>query len=805
MSGNYNSIEPDAFLREEFVDKNKLDQLINCDEISSRDIQILKEIKLILKNKKSYKVAYAHSNKYGLGRLYAVGLRIQNLSRKVRECLCCDYYYDFDMVNAAFVILKKICVENNVDHKYLSRYIDDRELYLNKTIEYYDQNECFPLDRSHAKKLITMLLFGGSFLTWKKDHQISENLQKLKFIVKFENEFKEITNWAWNKYPDLQDKCAQIAVDKNIKNKYSSNKKATLLSLLLQDEEKKLLLETEQFLTSKGYSVGVLMFDGALIKKDLEHDFISDNTIIKELEIHLRKKTNYDVAFTIKEMINEFTEIDDDNIIPNKIKIDDTFAAKQFVKLMGNNIVYTDESIYIFYTGLWRNDNIILEQKIQNDFNKQLKFDQIKNGKKVSFNYSGDVAKKNKMINCLSAHCYKKRFFTHSKIKSGFGKIQFENAMYDMDNDEIKDFTSDIILFSKIDRKFPERDEEKIAMVHKIIFEDPYVDPNVALRLKQEIALAIHGKYYKRKKLILCLGNSNTCKSVTVDIIKETFGDYVGTWSTNDLVESTFESNDARRLGFLIPIYKNRINLASEYKENKKLSSEMLKMICSGGDTVEARALYKESSKFRVYSTFFAFTNHPIKFTNSSEDAIVKKIDGEIEFEVEFTDNPDPENPLRSKLGNPDIKELISDDSDNTFVNGFFWIIMDTYKELKNNNFKVVVPDSFKDSASVISNKNDKNQYGKLFKKIYDKTHNEKDIVFLSEIEKKFVKFKTKDEIINRSSIKLDLGNVGINVDTSKKHNSLTKLSERMWIQGWKFNLDKYDELIREKNEIDYL
>lgn len=39
-------------------------------------------------------------------------------------------------------------------------------------------------------------------------------------------------------------------------------------------------------------------------------------------------------------------------------------------------------------------------------------------------------------------------------------------------------------------------------------------------------------------------------RSVTVDIIKETFGDYVGTWSANDLVENTSDSNDARRLGF---------------------------------------------------------------------------------------------------------------------------------------------------------------------------------------------------------------------------------------------------------------
>lgn len=790
MSKNEIVIKPTAFIKTEYVNKSKLEKLLKSDDVPKRDALILKRIDDSLKNgKKFYKVAYAPSNKFDLGRLYTVGGQfIQGLTRRTRECLCNETYYDLDMENAQFKILIKKCKEHNWPHKMVQKYIVNREEYFDLILRNYNSDDCFPLDRSHAKNLFIRLLFGGGFDNWKKDNNIPINNPKLNVLEKFENEFKNISDLAWDQFNDLQEHCTIIA------KKNKSNKKTTLLAMMLQNEENKLLKETDAFLLSKGYEMCVLMFDGGLIKKDFNHDFLNDKTIIKELEIHLRNQMNYDISFKIKQMINEFEEIKDQNIIPSGVDIDDDFAAKQLIKFIGHDrIVFTDEAIHIFDPNgkLWTKKSNVLDRIIQNDFNKLLKFKQKdEHGKLKLFNYSGVFAKKNCMIKYLPGNCGIEKFFTHSKIESGFGYLSFDDCLYSMDEGITKSFDPNITLFAKIHRKFPERNQAIIDEVHKLIFEDPYVDYDVAKRLKQEIALAIHGKYYTRKTFIECVGNSNTCKSVTIDIIKKAFGDYVGTWSTNDLVENNNETNDKKRLGFLIPIFKNRINLASEYKAKRKLSPELLKMICSGGDTVEARQLYETDIKFIVYSKFFSFTNDILKFDNAECDAVKKKIKGIIEFEVEFCDTPNPDNKERSKKANPDIKSRINSDVDTSYADAFFWIIMDEYTEMKNNNFKMIIPSCFDEYNDDIEN--NKNNHGETFKKIYDKTNNPDDIVFISEIIEKFKNLKIKIPE-DKPKFCMNLGNT-IGIKRGKdlvKWNPKTKKSERAWVVGWKFNYEK--------------
>lgn len=803
MSKNEIVNEPNAIIKTEYVNKSKLDKLLSSDQTPDRDRPILKAISRVLKGNKSYKVAYTYSNEYNLGRLYAIGPSAQKLTRISRDCLFNEICYDLDMVNCQFTILKKKCKENNWPFKMIDKYINNRDEYFERIINQYNCNESFPIDKSHAKNLFIRLLFGGSFNNWQIDNNISLEIPKLKSIEKFENEFNKISNFAWDQFVDLQEPCKSIA------KKNKSNKKSTLLAMMLQHEENIILKETVAFLKSKGYDMCVLMFDGGLIKKDLNHDFLNDVNIINELENHLKNKLNYDITFKIKEMVNEFEDIKDYNLLPRGIDIDDDFAAKQLIKFIGRNrIVFTDEAIHIYdpISKLWTKKPNVLDRLIQNDFNKRLKFRQRDEyGKIKLFNFSGLLARKNCMIKYLPGNCGIEKFFTHSKIESGFGNLSFNDCMYNMDEGIPKDFDSNITLFAKIHRNFPARNQDKINEVHKIIFEDPYVDFDVAKRLKQEIALAIHGKYYEKKTFIECVGNSNTCKSVTVDIIKKAFEDYVGTWSTNDLVENSQESNDKKRLGFLIPIFKNRINLASEYKANRKLSPEILKMICSGGDTIEARQLYETDTKFKVYSKFFSFTNDILKFENANCDAVKKKIKGIVEFEVEFCDTPNPDNPQRSKKADPDIKSKINSDLDTSYADAFFWIIMDEYTEMKNNNndFKMIVPSCFEDSESYDNDKNKSENYGKLYLQIFDRTNNNNDIVFISDIIERFDKLGKKH--IDLTKLKIDIGNYapGASILSGREYNAKknprTNKQERMYILGWKYNPDKFNEL---RNEV---
>lgn len=427
-----------------------------------------------------------------------------------------------------------------------------------------------------------------------------------------------------------------------------------------------------------------------MINKNI-HNFINDKTIIKELEIHLRKKIDNDVAYKIKEYTKGYPDYENERIVDENIKIDPFYAARTFVKLMGSKIVYTGKSIYIYDKGVWKKcEKIDLQIKIGNDFYKQLQLIQYKNSRKRFYDYSGDYKKMTSLIRALPSQCYKQeKFFTHQKIQTGFGKLLFNDCMYDMDKRVFRDFDQNITLFARINRCRPIRDKKMIDKVHKIIFEDPYIDLDVGLRLKQEIALGIHGGYYTQKKFVPCVGNSNTGKSVTVDFIMYTFKDYVGIFNTHIFASSKSSSNSNKELKWLEPISMNRINISSSYDVHKKLSSRIFSTALNGNEEIK---LNKKSDTFINYSRLMTFTNDSIKFLDYNNN-VKDRIDGEIKLEVKFESVPNPDNPSRSKLKIDKLREKIWTDKE--YLDAFFWIIMDTYADLMNNEYKLIIPSYF--------------------------------------------------------------------------------------------------------------
>ena len=788
MSENEIVNEKDGFItKREYVNKNSIEKLLFISKIHKNEKIQLEKLRKNLTNDGFNEVEYNYTNEKHVGRLYGKGPRIQNLPKKIRESICYQDYDDLDMVNALPTLLEQYCFKNDWNCDNLTEYNMNREKYLEAIIEKYNKKK-HPIGRDEAKQLMVMMMNGGSFESWKAEYDIPEKAKTWDFLKKIEKEFRNIMTWNWEYHTDKHKFIKEyLRSRKNNKNQ-NKDPKATLLALQLQSIESESLLETETFLKSKGYEMCVYMYDGGLIRKNDKNEL---KHVLKELEVHLKKELNYDIYFKIKEMTDHYGE-NKKNFVDGDDDIDARYVAKHLIQLMKGNIVFTDEHLYMYEAknGLWTKNQYKIMYTFQNEYYEELKFVQIKNDKEVITNYGGFVSKNEELIKCLKINCVTDNYFSKEKVLTGFGKLLFNNGMYDMDEGVLKSFDPNVTLFAKIYRDFPDRDPEMISKVHKLIFEDPYVDMNVALRLKQEIALGIHGKYYDRRKFVPCVGNSSTCKSVTVDIIKKTFGDYVGTWSTNSLNEGTFESNDPKRLGFLLDIHKNRINLASEYKEGSKLSADIFKMAISGGDEIEARLLYENKSKIINYSTLFSVTNHSILFTNY-DDGIKERIDGEIEFEVKFTKNPEEGN-NRLKKSDPDLKRNIT--TNNAYSDAFFWIIMDTYNDLKNNNFSVINPECFDDID--INSQSNKNNISDLFKKIYDKTDDDIDLEFVSNVSDYIKEINKTDSKMNKKELKHHLGQAGaFYICKPAKYNSKSKKPENGYFKGWKLNKDKLSEL----------
>lgn len=77
---------------------------------------------------KVVKYKYARGRKEG--RIYGTTFSIQALPNNIRTFLTNGIYKDYDMVNAHFQILLKLCVKHQLTHKYIKMYVDNRKEVL---------------------------------------------------------------------------------------------------------------------------------------------------------------------------------------------------------------------------------------------------------------------------------------------------------------------------------------------------------------------------------------------------------------------------------------------------------------------------------------------------------------------------------------------------------------------------------------------------------------------------------------------------------------------------------------------------
>ena len=88
---------------------------------------------------------------------------LNKLKRNIRHTLATDNYIDIDMENSMPNILLNVCIDNNIKCKYLKKYINNRQKYINEVQQFYN------VTKDQAKEIFIMLTFNGSYLTWLKN------------------------------------------------------------------------------------------------------------------------------------------------------------------------------------------------------------------------------------------------------------------------------------------------------------------------------------------------------------------------------------------------------------------------------------------------------------------------------------------------------------------------------------------------------------------------------------------------------------------------------------------------------------
>jgi hypothetical protein len=183
-------------------------------------------------------VSYCQRGAIFLGRTYTK-CALQNMKKDIRNSLTISKYYDIDIENAIFSIMRNYAKNNNLDTPNLKKYVAQRQQLLSNCI--------------FNKEDIISYINGGP-----------QPMNTPEWLLKMKKEFETIEDWIYLKNPEF----VKWIKKKMKREGKTTNERGIVLSHFYQMEEKKVIDLAIQFLESKKYIVGSIIHDGFLIEKD---------------------------------------------------------------------------------------------------------------------------------------------------------------------------------------------------------------------------------------------------------------------------------------------------------------------------------------------------------------------------------------------------------------------------------------------------------------------------------------------------------------------------------------------------------
>lgn len=210
-----------------------------------------------------------------------------------------------------------------------------------------------------------------------------------------------------------------------------------------------------------------------------------------------------------------------------------------------------------------------------------------------------------------------------------------KNGVYDLSKMEFRDGKPEdcISISMKIDYiPKPSKYMEDLQLFLKSIL------PNNADRdyVLKFLGICLTGRNPERKSLIWS-GDSSNGKSVFMQLVKITFGEYYHTFSSALLSDTRPASKDATP--DLVCFKYKRICIGSEPDANKPINSAFFKQM-TGNDDVNARGLHKDQDTLEQTWKICTLCNTIPKF-DADEQAIWNRLRC-VEFPNKFVDVPDP-------------------------------------------------------------------------------------------------------------------------------------------------------------------
>lgn len=243
--------------------------------------------------------------------------------------------------------------------------------------------------------------------------------------------------------------------------------------------------------------------------------------------------------------------------------------------------------------------------------------------------------KENVMTECKRLF-YLEKF--EEKLDSKCHLIGFENGVYDLELQEFREGRpEDYISFTTGCNYVPYDAEHPFSKQIATFLSQVLPKPHIMKYVLLLFASFLNGNV-REERFHIWTGTGSNGKSRIIDLFEQSFGDYCCKFPVTLLTQKRAASNAAS--SELARAKGKRFAVLQEPSEDEKLNVGLMKEL-SGGDKIQARALFREPIEFKPQFKMVLTCNH-LPNVPSDDGGTWRRI-RLVEFTSKFTANPDPE------------------------------------------------------------------------------------------------------------------------------------------------------------------
>jgi len=306
---------------------------------------------------------------------------------------------------------------------------------------------------------------------------------------------------------------------------------------------------------------------------------------------------------------------------------DDTGNAERFKIAFGDGFLYntTAQEWYMYDEKVWQPDSMLMAEACATAVTEIMKHEPISASPSINEKELEKLMElKKKFINKTRNHTNKINMLksarsllptTEESFDNGGNVINLQNGYYDLDNDEFKGHSPEM-MFTLISNA-TYKPEAECPLWEQFIHESFLGDADLIEYVQRAIGYSISNSTAERLIFFLFGQETGTGKSVLTNVLDELLGTYSQNIKPEALMIDRSKTGDSADPSFA-KLKGARLVTTSESNESGKIDEGLIKRL-TGGDKITARFLHKNEITYTPEFKIWMATNYkPIVQNNDS-------------------------------------------------------------------------------------------------------------------------------------------------------------------------------------------